>query len=131
MLKLEKINNEVFYNGIKLKINAQASKGPNNEVVYVADLPEANGQKWISLKKLHEGINELECQGREVTIGKKYVLTPEENQKVAELQAQINEIINNAKSRYVPKTNINDINKLTTEQKLALIKQLEAQLETK
>ena len=131
MLKLEKLNNEVFYNGVKLKINAQASKGPNNEVVYVADLPEANGQKWISLKKLHEGINELECQGREVTISKKYVLTPEEAQKVAELQAQIDAIINAAKSRYVPKTNINDINKLTTEQKLALIAQLEAQLKTK
>ena len=131
MLELERRNDEVFYNGTKLKINAQASKGPNNEVVYVADLPEANGQKWISLKKLHEGINELECQGREVTISKKYVLTPEEAQKVAELQAQIDAIINAAKSRYVPKTNINDINKLTTEQKLALIAQLEAQLKTK
>ena len=131
MLKLERKQNEVFYNGVKLKINAQASKGPNNEVVYVADLPEANGQKWISLKKLHEGINELECQGREVTISKKYVLTPEEAQKVAELQAQIDAIINAAKSRYVPKTNINDIDRLTTEQKLALIAQLEAQLKTK
>lgn len=131
MLKLERKQDDVFYNGVKLKINAQASKGPNNEVVYVADLPEANGQKWISLKKLHEGINELECQGREVTISKKYVLTPEEAQKVAELQAQIDAIINAAKSRYVPKTNINDINKLTTEQKLALIAQLEAQLKTK
>lgn len=130
MLKLERKDNKVFYNGVELKINPQTSKGPGNECVYIADLPEANGQKWVSLKRLHEGINEVDCQGREVN-NKKYTLTPEEASQVAELQAQIDEIINRAKARYVPKSKTTDISKLTNEEKLALIAQLEAQLAAK
>ena len=72
MLKLERIEDKVYYNGVELKINKQASKGPNNEVVYIKDCLESNGQTWISLNRLKDGINEIECKGRVVTSHNKY-----------------------------------------------------------
>lgn len=128
MVVLERKGNEVFCNGQKLTIVAQATKGPNKEVVKIAGLEGANGQKWISLTRLVEGINEIECNGREVTT-QKYTLTQEEKEEIESLQARIDEIINHAKSRYVAKPNLNvDPSKLTQEQKLALAAQLEAYL---
>lgn len=103
MLVLERKGNEVYFEGRKLTIVAQATKGPNQEVVKIEGLPESNGQKWISLRKLNEGLNELECQAKEVTSYKKYELTNEEQETIKSLQAQIDEIIENAKKRYVPK----------------------------
>jgi hypothetical protein len=122
MLKLERIENKVYYNGVELKINKQASKGPGNEVVYVKDCPEANGQTWVSLSRLQEGINELECKQRNVTSHAKYTLTVEEQNRINELQREIDEIRENAKKRYVEKPNFNiDITKLSDEEKLAHI----------
>lgn len=122
MLKLERIEDKVYYNGIELKINKQASKGPGNEVVDVSKLPEANGQKWISLSRLQPGINEIECKAREITTSKKYELTTEEQSRIAELQSEIDAIIENAKSRYVAKPNLNvNVAKMTAEEKAAYI----------
>lgn len=103
MLILEKTEDGVFCNGRKLTINAQASKGEGKEVVKIEGLEGSNGQKWVSLSKLKDGINEIECQARE-TNSKHYVLTTEEAAQVAELQAQIDAIIEVAKSRYVPRS---------------------------
>ena len=69
MLVLERKGCEVFYNNKQLKINTQSSKGPNKEVVWVGDLEDANGQQWVSLSKLKEGINEIECKKRVIKNG--------------------------------------------------------------
>lgn len=129
MLKLERIEDKVYYNGLELKINKQASKGSGNEVVDISKLPEANGQKWISLNRLHNGINEIECKAREITLNKKYELTKEEKSRIAELQSEIDSIIENAKSRYVEKPNFNvNVDKLTEEERLAHIEQVQKYL---
>lgn len=125
MIVLTRKNNEVFFGSQKLTINAQQTKGPGKEVVKIEGLPGTNGQKWVSLSKLKEGDNEIDCQGREVTITKKYILTKEEQEKVNELQAQIDAIINKAKERYVAKPNLNvDPSTLTPEQRAELVEQI-------
>ena len=122
MLKLERIEDKVYYNGIELKINKQASKGAGNEVVDISKLPEANGQKWISLNRLKDGINEIECKAREITTSKKYELTDDEKSRIAELQSEIDAIIEKAKARYVAKPNLNvNVAKMTAEEKAAYI----------
>lgn len=108
MLVLERKGQEVFYQGRKLTIVAQASKGDNKEVVKIEGLEGSNGQKWVSLTKLKEGINEVETQGK-VMNSKKYVLTLEETQQIEALQAQIDAIIENAKKRYVPHKDIKEM----------------------
>lgn len=131
MLVLERKGDEVFCNGQKLTIVAQASKGPNKEVVKVAGLEGANGQKWVSLSKLKEGLNEIECNGREVSTSKAYVLTEEEKAQVAELQSQIDAIIEVAKARYVAKPKLNiDPSKLSEEERVAYIANLEKYIAT-
>lgn len=130
MLKLERIENEVYCDGVKLRINKQASKGPNNEVVYIKDCDGANGQTWISLSRLKEGINEFECKSRVVTTHNKYELTTEEKLRIEELQKEIDEIKENAKKRYVEKPNFKvDISKLSEEEKQAHIEQVEKYVE--
>lgn len=131
MLVLERKGSEVFCQGQKLTIVAQATKGPGKEVVRVAGLEGANGQKWVSLSKLVEGINEIECNGREIATSQKYTLNEKEKARVAELQAEIDSIIANAKARYVAKPNMNrDITKMSETERLALASQLEAYIAT-
>ena len=131
MLVLERKGNEVFCEGQKLTIVTQASKGPGKEVVKVAGLEGSNGQKWVSLSKLVEGLNEIECNGREVASSQKYTLTAEEKARVAELQAEIDSIIAQAKARYVAKPNLNvDPSKMSEADRLALASQLEAYIAT-
>lgn len=131
MLVLERKGNEVFCEGQKLTIVTQATKGPGKEVVKVAGLEGSNGQKWVSLSKLAEGLNEIECNGREVTTGQKYTLTAEEKAHIAELQAEIDSIIAGAKARYVAKPNLNvDPSKMSEADRLALASQLEAYIVT-
>ena len=90
-----------------------------------------NGQKWVSLSKLKEGLNEIECNGREVSTSKAYVLTEEEKAQVAELQSQIDAIIEVAKARYVAKPKLNiDPSKLSEEERVAYIANLEKYIAT-
>lgn len=116
MLVLERRGNEVYCNGCKLTINAQATKGPGKEVVKVEGLEGSNGQKWVSLIKLKEGINEIECQAREITHSVKYQLTKEEQAQIDELQAQIDAIIEVAKAR--KELTLEDIKKLPVDQQI-------------
>lgn len=117
MLKLERRGMEVFCEGKKLTVVAQATKGVGKEVVKVEGLEGANGQKWVSLSKLKEGMNEVETQGREVTSSyhKEYELTKEEQEEVNEHKKAIEAIIAKAKERYVKKPKL-----LTLEQAQAL-----------
>lgn len=116
MLVLERKGDEVYCNGSKLTINPQATKGPGKEVVKVDGLEGSNGQKWISLNRLKEGINEIECQAREVTRTIRYTLTSEEQAQIDELQAQIDAIIEAAKAR--KELTLEDIKKLPIEQQI-------------
>ena len=127
MLVLERKGCEVFYNNKQLKINTQSSKGPNKEVVWVGDLEEANGQQWVSLSKLKEGTNEIECKARVIKNGFKYYLTPEEKSRIEEIDKEKEAIIENAKQRCTTIKNIDkiDIKTLNKEQIDNLMMQLE------
>ena len=59
MLVLTRKGVDVFHDKVKLTVVAQATKGANKEVVKIDGLPGSNGQKWISLSTLKEGINNL------------------------------------------------------------------------
>ena len=117
MIELERIGNEVYCKGVKLKINPQTSKGSGNEVINIEGLEGNLGKKWLSLKKLNKGKNIIEdkdLKPREVKPGSysknKYTLTIEEQAEVDKLQAQIDAIIAKAKERYVPKkTKVQDM----------------------
>lgn len=131
MLVLERKGNEVYCQGRKLTIVAQATKGPNKEVVSIKGLEGSNGQKWVSLTRLSEGLNEIECNAREVASTQRYSLTEDEKARVAELQGQIDAIINAAKARYVAKPNLNvDPSKMSETDRLTLASQLEAYIAT-
>ena len=116
MLKLERIGDKVYHNGVELTIVPQSSKGEGHEQVKILGIPEANGREWISLKKLQEGENifsEIELKKREST--KNYELTEDEQKLVDEYHAKIAEIIEAAKARYVKpvkqaKKSINQMN---------------------
>lgn len=127
MLVLERKGNEVFCQGSKLRINAQASKGPNNEVVDVEGLEGSNGQKWVSLSRLQEGTNNIETKAKVVTT-RQYSLTTEESAKIAKLQAQIDAIVDQAKSRYIPKAKLTHLDPTTMskDEKANAIAQLKA-----
>lgn len=127
MLVLERKDNEVFCDGKKLTINPQSTKGPNKEVVKIDGLEGSNGQKWVSLTRLEEGLNSIETTQRIVTSSKKYTLTSDEQEKVDNLQSQIDSIIEVAKSRYVPNLSVKDLEKntsLTKEQKIEYLQKL-------
>ena len=102
MLELERIGNEVYCKGIKLTIVTQASKGEGKEVVKIEGLEGSNGRKWISLSLLKEGFNTFDDLKAKNMNNKKYELTQEEQNRINELQEEIDAIIELAKSRYVP-----------------------------
>lgn len=130
MLELERKGDEVFCQNHKLTIVAQATKGVGKEVVKIEGLEGSNGQKWISLSRLKEGLNQIETQAREVS-SKNYTLTFEEQQQINDLQAQIDAIIERARARYVKVPNLKvDTSKMTQAEKDALANQLEAYLAT-
>ena len=108
MIVLNRINDKVYFDGKELKINKQETKGPNKEVVSIDGLPGSNGQKWISLSKLKEGLNEVETKRHErTTSNKKYELTDDEQRQIDEYQAKIDAIIEGARARYIEKPNLN------------------------
>ena len=79
------------------------------------NIGENLGKKWYPLKELKEGKNIVEdkdLKPRQVTQGSysKYTLTPEEQEEINKLQAQIDAIKEKAKLRYVPKkTKVEDM----------------------
>ena len=124
-LILNRIDDNVYFNDKKLTIVKQESKGSNKEVVKIEGLPNSNSQKWISLTKLQQGINEITCQGREVVSTSRYKLSKEEAKEVNELQSRIDTIISKAKSRYVAKPNL-DVNpsEMTEEERIAKLEEI-------
>lgn len=127
MLVLTRKGADVYHNDVKLTIVAQTTKGEGKEVVKIEGLEGSNGQKWVSLSRLVEGDNEIECKAREVSTSQRYTLTEDEKAEVAELQARIDEIIAKAKARYVAPIDLRkiDTTKMTDEQRDAVIKELE------
>lgn len=127
MLVLTRKGNDVYHNDVKLTIVAQATKGEGKEVVKIDGLEGSNGQKWISLSRLVEGENEIECKAREVSTSQRYTLTDDEKAEVEELQGRIDEIIANAKARYVAPIDLRKIDtaKMSEEQREATIKELQ------
>lgn len=126
MLELKRFGNEVYYGDKKLTVVAQASKGEGKEVVKIEGLPGSNGQKWLSLSKLQEGLNmfnDNDLAKRNYST-KGYELTEEERKEIDDLNSKIDAIIEEAKKRYVPpvKKKAED---MTEEELLAYIARLE------
>jgi hypothetical protein len=128
MLNLVRNGNEVSCNGQKLTIVEQATKGPGNEVVKIEGLEGANGQKWVSLRKLQEGENQVSTKGKEVVATQSYTLNMAEKAEIDKLQARINEIKAKARERYVAKPTFVDPNGLTPEQREAKALEIEKYL---
>ncbi len=129
-LTLTRTNGVVMHEGVELKINAQASKGANREVVKIAGLPGAGGQTWLSLSKIKEGTHIYACSAGAnagTTLGG--ALTPDEQKRVDDLQAQIDAIKAAARARAAatkidPKT----VGALSDDAKRELIAQLQKSL---
>lgn len=134
MKKVEIVKNgyEIIVNNVACKVIKQESKGLNKEVVDIEKAVGPEYQRYVSLSKLVDGSQIVELKPRKIVESKQYSLTQDEQTQIDELQAQIDAIIEAAKARYVApsKVNLNNINNLTNEQKLALIAQLEAQLKS-
>lgn len=92
---------EVTRNGKKLPIQKQASKGPGNEQVVLYKEPDlVEYQKFVSLRRLGDGDNEIELQPRrDVKLQSKVVYTSEELEALNALKAKIKEIEDAARSR--------------------------------
>lgn len=102
MLKLIRRGAEVYTEeGKKLRVIAQATKGPNKEAVNIEGLEGSNGKKWIQLSLLQEGENSIECKAT-IRESSGYVLTEEEKAQIADLESQIKAIKDAARARYVP-----------------------------
>lgn len=135
MLELELKDGKVYYKGVQVKINAQASKGEFQEVIDISNYSEANGKKWLSLNKFRDaitkewlpnGIYSFECVAKVVTKKDKVILTEEEQERVNELQAQIDAIYEEAKKRTPIKPDLDiDIDSLSLEEQIAYAKQLQ------
>lgn len=122
---LTRKGDEVFFGDKKLTIVKQETKGPGKEVVKIDGLEGSNGQKWIALKKLVEGDNEITCEAKPHSGG--YSYTPEEEARLKELQAEIDAIKAEAKKRYVPKSAIK-VEKMSQQELERYIETLQARL---
>jgi len=130
MLELTRLGSKVTHKGIELTMVEQATKGPGNEVIKIEGLEGANGAKWISLRKLQEGINKVETKGREVTATQSYTLNMVEKAQVDKLQAQIDEIKAQAKARYVAKPKFVDPATLNAQERELKAQEIEKYLKT-
>lgn len=102
IVKLIRNNGEIYYNGVKLHINKQATKGIGHEYVDLDQVKDSNlaeYQHHIRLAVLVEGENEIELKPRKNISIEKYSLTEEEKAKIAEYQSKIDAIIEAAKAR--------------------------------
>lgn len=119
---------EILVNGVVCKVNKQSSKGPNHEVVDISKVVGDNYQKWLSLSLIpNNTTTQIELKDRKVVDTQKYVLTQEEKEEVENLQKQIDEIIENAKKRYVPTTH-KDIHKMSIEELERYVEMKKSQL---
>lgn len=134
MLILHRSGNVVKSNDGKiLPINHQRSKGPNQEYVKIEGLEGSNGRIWLKLGLIEQGKNELtmttSVRGQGKTPKRQYELTLEESNQVKKLQSEIDEIIENAKSRYIPRPEIKQTINMTNEELTNYINNWESYLE--
>jgi len=130
MLELVRQGKDVYFEGRKLTRVDQSSKGPNNEVIKIEGLPGANGQKWVSLRQLQEGTNQVNTKGKEVSATQTYTLNMVEKEEIDRLTARINEIKENARKRYTPKPKFVDPTTLNQDERENLAKQVENYLKS-
>lgn len=96
-IELIRKGDEVFYQGMKLHINPQRTH--NYPIVEIAKLGFAGYQESIGLSTLKEGTNIVTLKPKKIVESKKLMLTLEEQQEIAELEARIEEIKENARKR--------------------------------
>lgn len=130
-IELIRKGDEVFYQGMKLHINPQRTH--NYPIVEIEKLGFTGYQKSIGLSTLKEGTNIVTLKPQKIVESKKLMLTLEEQQEIAELEAKIAEIKENARKRAPIKKTISiaDIKKLSPDEIQAQIAELEAYLATR
>lgn len=126
-IELVRKENKVYYNDAEVRINPQATK--NYPVVDLLKLGLDDWQRYVALNSLKEGLNIVELKPRKQT-DSAIVLTQEEKAQIAELEARIKEIKENARKRTPVKKAINlkDISKLSQDEVKTAIAELEAYL---
>lgn len=124
MLELVRHGKEVYCNGTKLTMVEQKTKGPGNEVIKIEGLEGSNGQKWISLRSLQEGINQVNTKGREVVATQTYTLNMAEKAEIDKLQARINQIKEAARQRYQATPKFKPVDKMNPTELETYIKYL-------
>ena len=104
MLKLVRTEEGVFYEGRKLTIVPQTSKGVGKEVVKILGLPGSDGAEYISLSRIPMGENEVQPQKRSSCL-----LTDEEKKRIDELQGEIDAIKAKARQRNLKKVDLKTV----------------------
>lgn len=107
-MKIELVKNDgkVYYEGKEVHINPQASK--NYPVVDLAKLGFDEYQRYIALSSLEDGLNVVELKPRK-QVTSTVALTEEEKAQIAELEAKIAEIKENARKRAPIKKRLEDM----------------------
>ena len=105
-IELVKNDGKVYYEGKEVHINPQASK--NYPVVDLAKLGFSEYQRYIALNSLKDGLNVVELKPRK-QVGSQLMLTDEEKAEIAELEAKIAEIKENARKRTPTKKRLEDM----------------------
>lgn len=103
VIELEKISEfEVLYQGAKLPI-VDKNK-PTGASVDLDKLGLEGYQRYVKISTLEIGLNTIELKAKRIVEISKVEYTEEEKAELAQLEARINEIKENAKRRYIPKT---------------------------
>ena len=123
-------NGKVTCDGIELTINPQATKrdGQGDPVVSLKKIPgwTEGMQEWKSIRLWDEGEHTIEI-GDKVEKGSTSLLTQEEKDKIAELEAQIKAIKDAAKGRQPQKPK--KLEEYSLEELKARIEQLTKELD--
>lgn len=106
-IELRKDGEEVFYQNVKLPLVDKTK--PCGPSVDLGKLGFDGYQRYIKVSRLEEGLNNVELkEAKEVT--RQCILTEEEKAEIAQLEARIAEIKENARKRFIPKaTKVEDM----------------------
>ena len=131
VIELEKINElEVLYNGNKLPIvDKNKATGAS---VDLAKLELTEYQRYVKISTLQIGLNQVDLKPRKNVEISKVEYTDEEKQELAQLEARIAEIKENARKRFIPKaTKVEDMDETQLQDYIAKCNKLLETLKAK
>lgn len=128
-IELRKEGEEVFYQNVKLPLVDKTK--PCGPSVDLGKLGFDGYQRYIKVSRLEEGLNNVELkEAKEVT--RQCTLTEEEKTEIAQLEARIAEIKENARKRFIPKaTKVEDMDETQLQDYIAKCSKLLETLKAK